>query len=64
MTWQVQQLSECLQHLEAVGNWIFYQWWSRRCDSAEVVLGRLRTHTEKDKVPYTVVALVGGDPSG
>ena len=64
MTCQVQQLSECLQHLEAVGNWIFYQWWSRRCDSAEVVLDWLRTHTQKDKVPYTVVAIVGGIPVG
>ena len=64
MTCQVQQLSECLQHLEAVGNWIFHQWWSRRCDSAEVVSAWLRTHTQKDKVPYTVVALVGGIPVG
>jgi len=64
MTCQVQQLSECLQHLETVGNWIFYQWWSRRCDSAEVVLAWLRTHTQKDKVPYTVVALVEGIPVG
>ena len=64
MTCQVQQLSECLQHLEAVGNWIFHQWWSRRCDSAEVVLAWLRTHTPKDKVPYTVVALVEGIPVG
>jgi len=64
MTCQVQQLSECLQHLEAVGNWIFSQWWSRRYDSAEVVLAWLRTHARKDKVPYTVVALVGGIPVG
>src|SRR5437867_12169143 len=64
MTCQVQQLSECLQHLETVGNWIFYQWWSRRCDSAEVVLAWLRNHTQKDKVPYTVVALVEGIPEG
>src|SRR2546430_16586112 len=62
MTCQVEQLSECLQHLETVGNWIFDQWWSRRCDSAEVVLAWLRTHTQKDKVPYTVVALVEGIP--
>ncbi len=64
MTCQVQQLSECLQHLETVGNWIFYQWWSRRCDSAEVVFSWLHTHTQKDKVPYTVVALVEGIPVG
>ena len=62
MTWQVQQLSECPQHVEAVGNWIFDQWWSRRHDSAEVVFTWLRTHTQKDKVPYTVVALVEGIP--
>src|SRR6266508_77339 len=64
MTCQVQQLSECVQHLETVANWIFDQWWSRRCDSAEVVLAWLRTHSQKDKVPYTVVALVGGIPVG
>src|SRR5436309_13223951 len=67
MTCQVQQLSECVQHpqhLETVANWIFDQWWSRRCDSAEVVLAWLRSHTQKDKVPYTVVALVEGIPVG
>ena len=53
MTCQVQQLSQCPQHLEAVGNWIFDEWWSRRHESAEVVLAWLRTHTPKDKVPYT-----------
>src|SRR2546430_13493458 len=64
MTCQVQQLSESVQHLETVANWIFDQWWSRRCDSAEVALAWLRTHTQKDKVPYTVVALVEGIPVG
>jgi len=64
MTCQVQQLSECPEHTEAVANWIFRQWWSRRHDSVEIVLGWLRTHTEKDKVPYTVVALVSGIPVG
>jgi GNAT superfamily N-acetyltransferase len=64
MTCQVQQLSECPHHLEAVANWIFQQWWSRRCDSVEVVLGWLRAHRQKDKVPYTVVALVEGSPVG
>ena len=28
------------------------------------MLAWLRTHTQKDKVPYTVVALVGGIPVG
>jgi len=60
----VQQLSECPHHLEAVANWIFQLWWSRRYDSAEVVSAWLRTHTQKDKVPYTVVALVEGSPVG
>jgi len=60
VTCQVQQLSECPQYLETVGNWIFSQWWSRRHDSAEVVFAWLRGHTQKDRVPYTVVALVGG----
>jgi len=64
MTYQLQQLSECPQHLEAVGDWIFDQWWSRRCDSVEAVVAWLRTHTQKDKVPYTVVALVEGIPVG
>ena len=64
MKCQVQQLSECVQHLEAVGHWIFDQWWSRRYDSAEAVLGWLRTDTQKDKVAHTVVALVGGIPVG
>jgi len=64
MICEVLQLSDCTHHLETVGNWIFHQWWSRRYDSPEVVLGWLRTHTQKDKVPFTLVALVNGIPVG
>lgn len=47
-----------------VADWIFHEWWSKRCDSAEVVQRWLREHTQRDKVPYTVVALVDGIPVG
>jgi GNAT superfamily N-acetyltransferase len=64
MKCEVKQLFECPQHMETVGNWIFHEWWSKRHDSAEVVFTWLRTHTQKDKVPFTVVALADGTPVG
>lgn len=64
MKCEVKQLAECQRHIETVGNWIFQEWWSKRGESAEAVLDWLRTHNQKDKVPYTVVALVDGIPVG
>ena len=61
---QVKQLSECPEHLLAVGSWIYEQWWKRPNNSVEVVLRWLRCHTEKDKVPFTVVAMAKGNPIG
>ncbi len=61
---QTNQLSECPEHLTTVGTWIYSEWWSRRHNSPEVVFNLLRTHTVKDKVPYTVVAFVDGTPVG
>lgn len=61
---EVRQLSECPQHLNAVGTWMFNEWWSRRYTDPEIVLSRLRAHTEKDQVPFTVVALANGTPVG
>ncbi len=61
---EVKQLSECPEHLSAVGEAIYHEWWSRRHDSPEVVYNLLRTHTQKDKVPFTVVALANGVPVG
>ena len=40
------------------------EWWSRRYDTSEVVLGWLREHNEKDRVPFTVVAFANGMPVG
>jgi GNAT superfamily N-acetyltransferase len=60
----LKQLSECPEHLIAVGTWIYEQWWKRPDNTSEVVLRLLRTHTETDKVPYTVVAIVDGQPVG
>jgi GNAT superfamily N-acetyltransferase len=50
--------------MKTVRNWIFHEWWSKRHDSTEVVFTWLRTHTQKDKVPFTVVALADGIPVG
>ena len=47
----VKQLSESPKHLEAVGLWIYREWWSKRCDSPEIVLSQLRTHQKLDAVP-------------
>ena len=61
---QLKQLAECPEQLLAVGNWIYEQWWKRPNNSVEVVLRWLRCHTEKDRVPFTVVALAEGNPIG
>jgi len=61
---EVKQLSECPEHLLAVGTWIYEEWWKKPNNSSEVVLRLLRTHTEKDRVPFTVVALANGNPVG
>lgn len=64
MTIALKQLSECPEHLETVAHWIYEQWWSKRCDSPEVVLGWLRTHSKLDTVPYSVIALAESEPVG
>jgi len=61
---EVKQLAECPESLATVGNWIYEQWWRRRYNSAEVVLSWLRTHMQKDAVPFTVVAFADGLPVG
>jgi hypothetical protein len=61
---EVRQLSECPELLTAVGTWIYEQWWSKRYDSSEAVLSWLRKHTQKDKVPFTVVAFADGVSAG
>jgi GNAT superfamily N-acetyltransferase len=64
MTIGLKQLSECPQHVQTVGRWIYEQWWSKRCDSAELVFSWLQTHSKRDTVPYSVIALVEGEPVG
>ncbi len=64
MELQVKQLSECPEYLTAVGDWIYLEWWSRAHKSPEVVYNLLRTHTDKDQVPFTVVAFADGLPVG
>ncbi len=61
---ETRQLSECPEHIVAVGTWIFQEWWSRKYKDPEVVLAQLRTHARRDEVPYTVVALAAGVPVG
>jgi hypothetical protein len=36
---------------------MYKQWWSKRCDSPEIVLSQLRRHKKLDAVPYRIVAL-------
>src|SRR5437764_14525097 len=60
----LKQLSESPEHLEPVGRWIYEQWWSKRCDSPEVVFNWFRSHTKLDTVPYSVIALAEGEPVG
>ncbi len=64
MPLELKQLSECPEHLLAVGTWIYEQWWKRPDNTIEVVLRLLRTHTEKDRVPCTVVVIAEGNPIG
>lgn len=60
----LKQLSDCPEHLEAVGTWIYGQWWRKPDNTPEVVLSRLRQHTKRDAVPFTIVALENGQPVG
>lgn len=60
----LKQLSECPEHLAVVGLWIYDEWWRRRCDSSDVVVSWLQTHSKVDTVPYSVVALAEGEPVG
>ena len=60
----LKQLSECPERLETVGLWIYNEWWSKRCDSPEIVLSQLHTHKKLDAVPYSVVALAEREPVG
>ena len=64
MTIALKQLSECPEHLETVGRWIYEEWWNKRCNSPEVVVSWLRTHTKLDTVPYSVITLAEGEPVG
>ncbi len=64
MELEVRQLSECPEYLSAVCDWIYHEWWSRAHKSPEVVYNLLRSHTVKDQVPFTVVALADGLPVG
>lgn len=64
MKLEVKQFSECPECLVPVGNWIYEQWWSRRYNTSEVVFSWLRKHTQKDVVPFTVVAFADGIPVG
>ena len=64
MKLEVKQLSECPDHLTAVGTWIYEQWWSRKYNTPEVVFGWLREHTAKHRVPYTIVGFADGIPVG
>jgi len=61
---EVKQLSACPEHLEAVGTWIYEHWWRKPDNTPEVVLSRLRQHTQRDAVPFTIVALENSQPVG
>jgi GNAT superfamily N-acetyltransferase len=61
---ELKQLSECPEHVLTVGTWIYEEWWKRPNNTCEVVLKLLGSHTEKDRVPFTVVALAAGQPVG
>ena len=61
---EIKQLCECPEHLDAVGSWIYEQWWRTPDNTPEVVLSLLREHTDKDTVPFTLVALERGQPVG
>ncbi|MCP4545244.1 MAG: GNAT family N-acetyltransferase [bacterium] len=61
---ELKQLSECPQHFECIGNWIYEEWWRTPDNSPEIVFEWLRQHLECDALSYTIVAIVDGEPVG
>lgn len=61
---ETRQLSECPEHLTAVGSWVWEQWWQRRTPTPALVIDLLRAHATFDRVPYTVVGFADGLPVG
>jgi hypothetical protein len=64
MNLEIKLLSEHPEYFEAVGAWIYEQWWKTPDNTPEVVLKRLRLHLIKDAFPYTIVAIVDKVPVG
>ncbi len=64
MNLEIKQLSECPEHFETVGNWIYEEWWRTSDNTPEIVMKQLRTHMEKGSFPFTVVATIDGEPIG
>ncbi len=64
MNLELKLLSECPEHLETVGKWIYEQWWRNQDNTPEVVFKQLRLHLEKGAFPFTIVAIFYGEPVG
>lgn len=63
MTFQV-SLREQPQHLAAVAEWIYEQWWSSTDTPPEAIRQWLSSHLGHDGFPTTIVAIVDGAPVG
>ena len=61
---EIKQLSECPEHLSAVGLWIYEQWWRTPENTPEIIYSRLRGHHQRDRIPFTLVAMAGRHPIG
>ena len=64
MNLEIKLLSDCPEQLDAVGAWIYEEWWRKPDNTREVVLEWLRPHAGRAGFPFTVVAIADGVPVG
>lgn len=57
------ELSEVPEYLQTVGQWIYNQWW-RNETSLDYIVSRLKGHLKSAQVPFTLIALLDGNPVG
>ena len=62
---RIEQLGRRPELLPVVAKWIYEEWWEGEDEaSLEKLTGLLRPHLVPDRIPLTLVALIGSEPVG